>query len=220
MAPVDTQPKPIRSVEGLGSVGSRESGEGRLKRLILTARSSSWTPVLVRALGGLFGMLALAAIGALSTARGLAGHAVPVASAGLIGGAQPALAGSEAAVAATERPRTPCVPSASSVPLSQTPKNATLAKSAGQTQDGKIILNLATSEDLMRLPGIGKKRAEAILALRERLGGRFKRVSDLLRIRGIGPRRLKQIAPLLVLDPPPPPPEKEPKGSREANPSN
>ena len=40
------------------------------------------------------------------------------------------------------------------------------------------------------------------LALRQQLGGRFRRVRDLLRVRGIGYRTLKRIEPLVVLDPP------------------
>lgn len=65
----------------------------------------------------------------------------------------------------------------------------------------KIILNVATSEELQRLPGVGQKRAEAIIALRTRLKG-FKRLTDLLRVKGIGPRSLKRMLPLLELNPP------------------
>ncbi len=50
------------------------------------------------------------------------------------------------------------------------------------TADGKVAINLATEQDLRRLPGIGATRAKAILALRERLG-RFRRPEDLLRVR-------------------------------------
>lgn len=67
--------------------------------------------------------------------------------------------------------------------------------------DGRLVLNEASVEELDRLPGIGKKRAEEILALRERLG-RFKRTADLLRIRGIGPRSLASLKELIVLDRP------------------
>jgi len=73
------------------------------------------------------------------------------------------------------------------------------------TADGKVILNLASVTDLVRLPGIGQKRGQAIVELRKRLGGRFRRVRDLLRIRGIGYRTMKRIEPLVVLDPPPQP---------------
>lgn len=72
---------------------------------------------------------------------------------------------------------------------------------SGITADGKVILNLATAEELTRLPGIGQKRAEKIVELRERLG-RFKKPSDLLRIKGIGPKSLRKMLPHLVLDPP------------------
>jgi competence protein ComEA len=63
----------------------------------------------------------------------------------------------------------------------------------------KVVLNLATVDQLTALPGVGHKRARAILELRARLNG-FKRVTDLLRIRGIGPRSLKRMKPCLVLD--------------------
>ncbi|MBX3184052.1 MAG: helix-hairpin-helix domain-containing protein [Polyangiaceae bacterium] len=74
----------------------------------------------------------------------------------------------------------------------------------GVTPDGKVILNTATAEDFVKLPGVGPSRAEAIIKLRTRLK-RFRKVSDLLRVRGIGVRSLKRIQPLVVLDPPPPP---------------
>lgn len=72
----------------------------------------------------------------------------------------------------------------------------------GITKDGKVILNVAGTEALTRLPGVGERRAEAIVKLRERLK-RFRRPADLLRVRGIGVRSLKRMLPHLVLDPPP-----------------
>jgi len=75
--------------------------------------------------------------------------------------------------------------------------------STGMTEDGKVILNLASVEDLRHLPGVGPKRADSILALRARLG-RFKQVNDLLRVKGIGVRGLKKIMPHVVLDAPKP----------------
>ena len=58
--------------------------------------------------------------------------------------------------------------------------------------------------DLVQLPGIGVKRAQAIVALRNRLG-RFLRVEDLLRVRGLGPRLLRRLRPHVTIDPPDPP---------------
>jgi len=72
------------------------------------------------------------------------------------------------------------------------------------TADGRVILNLATEDDLVQLPGIGVKRAQAIVALRTRLG-RFRRVEDLLRVRGLGPRLLRRLRPHVAIDPPEPP---------------
>jgi competence protein ComEA len=66
-----------------------------------------------------------------------------------------------------------------------------------------VILNAASATELVRLPGIGQKRAEAIVALRDKLGGRFRRVQDLMRVRGIGYKLLRRLQPLIVLDPPP-----------------
>ena len=62
-----------------------------------------------------------------------------------------------------------------------------------------MILNLAGPAELQRLPAVGAKRAAAIVELRQRLG-RFRRASELLRIKGIGPRTLERMLPLLVLD--------------------
>ena len=67
------------------------------------------------------------------------------------------------------------------------------------TADGKIILNLADESELRKLPGIGRARARAILAERERLG-KFRRIEELLRVKGIGVKRLRAIRDKVVLD--------------------
>jgi len=74
-------------------------------------------------------------------------------------------------------------------------------KRSGVTKDGKVILNVADVGELTRLPGVGRKRAEAIVRLRERLG-RLRKATDLLRVKGIGVKTLKKMLPYLVLDPP------------------
>ena len=70
---------------------------------------------------------------------------------------------------------------------------------AGITPDGKVILNLASADELTKLPGVGPKRASAIIALRTKLK-RFKHPTELLRVKGIGPRSLQRMLPHLVLD--------------------
>src|SRR5204863_9077083 len=72
---------------------------------------------------------------------------------------------------------------------------------SGVTADGKVILNLATAEELTKLPRVGAKRAQAIVELRHRLG-RFRQPTDLLRVRGIGRKPLNPMLPLLVVDAP------------------
>lgn len=72
---------------------------------------------------------------------------------------------------------------------------------AAASDEHRVALNSADENELRKLPGVGAKRAAAIVELRRRLGG-FRQLSDLLRIRGIGRRTLKRMAPRLVLDPP------------------
>ena len=75
--------------------------------------------------------------------------------------------------------------------------------------EATIVLNQADADTLTRLPGVGAKRAEAIVQLREKLGGRFRRLRDLMRVRGIGYRSFQKLKPMLVLDPPEGKPSKE-----------
>lgn len=48
-----------------------------------------------------------------------------------------------------------------------------------------INLNTADERDLVRLKGVGEKKAQAIIQWREANGG-FKTVEDLLKVKGIG----------------------------------
>lgn len=81
---------------------------------------------------------------------------------------------------------------------------ATASVSAATDGQPKVILNTATADELRRLPGVGPRRAEQILELRQKLG-RFRKITDLLRVKGIGPKSLKRMMPLVLLDPPPAP---------------
>jgi competence protein ComEA len=100
----------------------------------------------------------------------------------------------------------PCAPSLAPAAPSATPHAAGTADAASDVAgavlaDGRVILNLAGALELQRLPGIGAKRAAAILELRRRVG-RFRRTSDLLRVKGIGRRTLERLSPQLLLDAP------------------
>lgn len=62
---------------------------------------------------------------------------------------------------------------------------------AVQQQQVKVNINTASAAELsMSLTGVGQKRAEAIIALREQLGG-FTDANQLMQVKGIGPRLIE-----------------------------
>ncbi len=62
-----------------------------------------------------------------------------------------------------------------------------------------INLNTAGITDLVRLPGIGEKTAENIIALRE-AKGKFRSVGELLEVRGIGEVKFNKIKKFLYIE--------------------
>jgi competence protein ComEA len=56
--------------------------------------------------------------------------------------------------------------------------------------------NVAGARELAFVPGLGRRLAAEVVEER-RLHGRYASVEDLLRVRGIGPRRLEAAAPYL-----------------------
>ena len=61
-----------------------------------------------------------------------------------------------------------------------------------------LDLNCATVEELQQLPGIGPTTAKAIVRFREK-SGPFRRVEDLLAVRGITKRKLEQLRPYVFV---------------------
>jgi competence protein ComEA len=110
------------------------------------------------------------------------------------GGAIPPAVASTSSVEAPPAIAPPVLPSVDASPPPPIPMQHASRASA----DDPVYLNEATVEDLRRLPGIGDKRALAILELRGKLG-RFKQVDDLLRVKGIGRATLKKLRPLVRL---------------------
>jgi competence protein ComEA len=170
-------------------------------------KESVWAPIALKALGILAGMLALAGVGASSLARGAgapaaAGSGAPsgalAAGLGVLSKVEPGRgSGARApASAASSGPSAPA-PSASSAPGADA---GAPPPASGVTADGKVILNRATVDEMNLLPGVGPKRAQALVDLRTKLGGRFKRMTDLLRLKGIGPKGLRKIQEKAVLD--------------------
>ena len=67
---------------------------------------------------------------------------------------------------------------------------------AGATPAGPVDLNTATAEQLEALPGVGPATSKAILAYRAS-HGRFRSVTELLEVPGIGPAKLEALRPLV-----------------------
>jgi competence ComEA-like helix-hairpin-helix protein len=61
-----------------------------------------------------------------------------------------------------------------------------------------IDLNAANAKELQELPGVGPVTAKRIIDLREK-NGRFKRVEDLLAIRGISQKKLDALRPFVMV---------------------
>lgn len=72
--------------------------------------------------------------------------------------------------------------------------------SPAMTADGKIDLNLASTEDLIQLPGIGESLAELILNYRNS-HGRFTSLDELLNISGIGEKKVEALRDYLTIVP-------------------
>ncbi len=169
-------------------------------------RGSAWTPLIVKIAAGMIGFFALAFVGSGAAADLLPGRA------GVYLG-PPTIPSAASATSIATAPVAPVAPAAHppTVPSGQTPTTAdagapevdagSVNTTSAVTADGKVILNLATEDDLRKLPGVGPKKAEAIIALRTKLG-KFKRAEDLLRVKGIGRKKLAKLRPRLLIDPP------------------
>ncbi len=86
-------------------------------------------------------------------------------------------------------------PNVQSVDSAETVKD----DAAAATTAEKINLNTATAKMLDGLPGIGAKKAEAIVELRSRMEG-FRSVEDILNVDGIGEKILSEIQHMLYVE--------------------
>ena len=78
------------------------------------------------------------------------------------------------------------------------------ARAQKQPPAKPVDLNVANVKEFEELPGVGAVTAQRIIDMREK-SGRFKRVEDLLAIRGISQKRLDAIRPYVMIGPAPNP---------------
>ncbi len=97
-------------------------------------------------------------------------------------------------------PNTPDEP-AGPPPAPAVPPCARGQPAGGGAGAGVVNINEATVEQLQLLPGIGPARAARIVEQRQKRG-RFTRLRELRRVKGIGARTLKRLEPMLVLEGP------------------
>jgi competence protein ComEA len=65
---------------------------------------------------------------------------------------------------------------------------------------GVVNLNEGSKEELDRLPGVGTKAAERVLAYRQKQP--FKRIEELVRVKGFGKKKFEKLKPFLAVNGP------------------
>jgi competence protein ComEA len=179
------------------STGRRFQGlAARLAKPVRAAAAWRWGAPIARAAAAALGLVVLAAIGR-SALAGAKTHETPV---------EPGAGDPVAQGPAVQAPPLALVAPTRSSEIGSPPPPIPAAPDAGEapsrgraTPDDPVFLNQATLADLRRLPGVGAKKAQAILALRDRLQ-HFRQIEDLLKVKGIGRASLKKLRPLVRLD--------------------
>ncbi len=77
---------------------------------------------------------------------------------------------------------------------------APVAAASAAPSKPALNLNTATLEQLETLPGIGRKTAERILEYRTKSGS-FKRIEELMNVKGIGEKSFLKLKPLVAAPP-------------------
>lgn len=72
------------------------------------------------------------------------------------------------------------------------------ARNLGIAADGRVRINVASAQELQRLPGVGPVLAERIVSFRDQ-HGLFSAIEDLLDVAGIGEGKLAQLADAAVV---------------------
>jgi competence protein ComEA len=90
--------------------------------------------------------------------------------------------------------------SLSTVALAQDAKPQSTRRSAQPAVTTPININTATSSELEALPGVGPAMAARIVEYRTKNGG-FKKVEDLMNVKGIGEKSFLKLKSLVTIAP-------------------
>jgi competence protein ComEA len=159
----------------------------RWASFVARVRASTWPPIAGRVAGVVVALLVLGWIGRTAAANPSSPVPAPAMS---------AMATDHALAVREPDASAPPIPAV--VPVDA---GAPIVAHGRASTTEPVYINHASVDELRRLPGVGPKRAEAILALRQRVG-RFQRVEDLLRVKGVGRGAVKKWRPLVRLDAP------------------
>ncbi len=84
------------------------------------------------------------------------------------------------------------------VPTAQAQDKAVEKAKPAATASSPINLNTATTTQLETLPGVGSRTAQLIVEHRQKNGG-FKKIEELMNIKGIGEKSFLKIKPLVTV---------------------
>ena len=74
----------------------------------------------------------------------------------------------------------------------------TVSAAAKAAPAGKVNINTATAEQFAALPGVGVKLGARIVEYRQKSGGSFKTVDQLMNVKGIGEKNFAKLQPHLT----------------------
>jgi competence protein ComEA len=86
------------------------------------------------------------------------------------------------------------------VPADAQTKSASVAPAKSSSSTTIVNLNTASATDLEGLPGIGAKTAARIVEYRQK-NGPFKKVEELMNVRGVGEKSFLKLKPQLSIAP-------------------